>query len=648
MADVTGASLAPIYSRLNNAPTYHPLEADTFADWSVEAGDIVTVTRDDKSYQSPVHSSTITWKKGAQVSISSTGRQERESIARMSSRKFSSGSGGGGLRNSQYQHLYVEDQYKQMKAGLELSTSHVSLYIQDNYNQMKSGLYLTSSSAALYVDNKYSQMRAGLNLTSSSAALYVQDNYKQLRSGLALTSSSAALYVENKYTQMRSGLDMTSSSAALYVESKYNQMRSGLDLTSSSASLYVDNKYNQIKSGLNLTSSSAALYVDNKYTQMKSGLNLTSSSAALYVDNKYNQMKSGLNLTSSSAALYVDNKYNQMKSGLGLTSSSAALYVENRYNQMKAGLNLTSSSAALYARSRTSKAEIIARINEDGGSEALISADRVSISGTTTINDVMTISDQRVYIKEPTRINGDIMLSSLTMRSGNDANTISPEIFAKIIKKASVSGNTLTLTAIDGTETTFSKAATIKGTWSGGVYTVSATAAASGGVVPPISTTLGKKSETWSGMTGTLSVGYEDPVSGNMIATGCSIPLTGPDLHSVYCTTPYGEEDDDGHKNTSGSGNQAYYRSGSTWGMVVKCQVRDENGNVLATLRDYLEGGPTAIANAAGGGDSYTRYTFSKSRTASSDGYHYTFSIGTGWQTPFGGDGGTYYLYKKD
>ena len=47
-------------------------------------------------------------------------------------------------------------------------------------------------------------------------------------------------------------------------------------------------------------------------------------------------------------------------------------------------------------------------------------------------------------------------------------------------------------------------------------------------------------------------------------------------------------------------------------------------------------------------GSSYTKYTFSKTRTQSSDGYHYTFSIGTGWQTPFGADGGTYDLYKKN
>lgn len=196
MADVRGASLQPIYNQLNSAPAYHPLEADTFADWSLEAGDIVTVTRDNKGYASPVHSSVVSWRKQPQVTISSTGNESRESISKISQKKYRGGSGS--LRNSQYLHYYVEDQYKQMRSGLELTTSSASLYVQDAYKQLKAGLDLTSSSASLYVEDKYNQMKSGLDLTSSSAYLYVQDAYKQLQSGLKLTSSSAALYVQSK------------------------------------------------------------------------------------------------------------------------------------------------------------------------------------------------------------------------------------------------------------------------------------------------------------------------------------------------------------------------------------------------------------------------------------------------------------------
>ena len=399
MADITGASLGPIYERLNSAPTYHPLEADTFADWSLEAGDIVTVTRDSNGYQSPVHSSVMTWKKQPQMQLSSTGSEQREAISKMSQKKFRSGSSS--LRANNYQHIYVDDAYGRMRSGLELTGSSAALYVNDRYKQMKSGLDLTSSSAALYVDNKYAQMKSGLNLTSSSAALYV------------------------------------------------------------------DNKYAQMKSGLQLTSSSAALYTLDSYNQMRAGLSMSTSHVSLYVDNRYNQMKAGLSLTSSSAALYVNDRYNQMKSGLDLTSSSAALYVDNKYAQMKSGLELTESSSMLYARSRTTRAFIMTRINADGEGEALIEADKVSITGRTTINDVMSISDNRVYIKTPARINGDVLAGSLTLRDGGSSDTLNAADLPGVIKSASVSGNVLTLIPIHGDPITFSKATTLVGVWSG-------------------------------------------------------------------------------------------------------------------------------------------------------------------------------------
>ena len=337
MADVTGASLAPIYSRLNSAPNYHPLEADTFADWSLEAGDMVTVTRDNSSYESPVHSSTVTWKKGAQVSISSTGNESREAISKVSNKKYTSGSGS--LR----------------------STENAYYAIETSYNDMKSGLILASSSASLYVEQAYGRMKAGLDLTSSSAALYVDNKYTQMSAGLKLTSSSAALYVDNKYAQMSSGLKLTSSSAALYVDSKYNQMSAGLRLTSSSAALYVNSKYDQMKAGLNLTSSSAALYVNSKYDQMKSGLFLTSSSAALYVDSKYNAMKSGIALTSSSAALYASSATNAAQIVARINDSSGQSEIEINADKIyQLGQTIANTITADYINT---KVETLATLN---------------------------------------------------------------------------------------------------------------------------------------------------------------------------------------------------------------------------------------------------------------------------------------------
>ena len=89
------AELNPIYERLNGAGTYHPFSANTFSDWSLEAGDTITVKRDGQSYTSPVHSSTVRWAGQQQISVESTGDKERGPVAKMSASNYAYASGGG-------------------------------------------------------------------------------------------------------------------------------------------------------------------------------------------------------------------------------------------------------------------------------------------------------------------------------------------------------------------------------------------------------------------------------------------------------------------------------------------------------------------------------------------------------------------------
>lgn len=404
MAKITGASLNKIYNRLNSAPEYHPMEADTYADWSLEAGDTVKVSRDGNDYSSPVHSTSLSWKKSQQMTLSSSGSEERESVSKQSQKKYSSGSSG--LRGSQYLHYFVED------------------------------------------------------------------NYRGLKSGLELTTSSAALYVNNKYTQM--------------------------------------------SSGLKLSESSAHLYVNNRYKQMSSGLKLSESSAHLYVNNKYTQMTSGLKLSESSAHLYVNNKYTQMTSGLKLSESSAHLYVNDKYKELQAGIKISSSSAALYAYNRTTKASIVARINGAGGSEVYIEAGNILLAGSTTLSGSFTITSGYLEVKKSAEFNGSVKVlddylwaNKISMMGTNphigfalDSYSITRDSLATTIKKAEVSGNTVTLTQYNGDTVTFSKAATptLSGSWSNGTLTVTSSPAAQQNFKRTLSYDAGYKEGAWIGI----------------------------------------------------------------------------------------------------------------------------------------------------
>lgn len=110
MANVTGASLSPILNRLNAVDNYHPMNADTFADWATEAGDIVAVTRDGRTYNAPVHSMTMTWRGTTpQTSINATGKQKRDPVSTISNRKFRGGKSAIRKTGKQYKYEVNQD-----------------------------------------------------------------------------------------------------------------------------------------------------------------------------------------------------------------------------------------------------------------------------------------------------------------------------------------------------------------------------------------------------------------------------------------------------------------------------------------------------------------------------------------------------------
>lgn len=104
------AKLQPIYQRLNGTAEYHPLNAETFSDWSMEAGDAVTISRNGEEYVSPVHTATLKWTGQPKISVESTGSNEREPLAKMSIRQYSGAGGGGGsgYRNSLGTREHIE------------------------------------------------------------------------------------------------------------------------------------------------------------------------------------------------------------------------------------------------------------------------------------------------------------------------------------------------------------------------------------------------------------------------------------------------------------------------------------------------------------------------------------------------------------
>ena len=152
-------------------------------------------------------------------------------------------------------------------------------------------------------------------------------------------------------------------------------------------------------------------------------------------------------------------------------------------------------------------ASIVLAINSSG-SGAYINADRIILSGSTSINDVMYITSggatafggQVAFLNTVSAYQGVTLigLSPITVTSSN---------MATAIQKAEVTGSganmTLKLTTFDGSEINFTKAATTSLTesWSGGTITVEAQPS---GVT--LQRTLAAGTTTWSGNTATVPI----------------------------------------------------------------------------------------------------------------------------------------------
>lgn len=77
-----------ILSKMQATPEFRPMSADTFADWSIEAGDILTVAVDGKDEVLPVFSSDLDWGGAAKSTLSCSGSRERPTLSKQERQSY--------------------------------------------------------------------------------------------------------------------------------------------------------------------------------------------------------------------------------------------------------------------------------------------------------------------------------------------------------------------------------------------------------------------------------------------------------------------------------------------------------------------------------------------------------------------------------
>lgn len=179
-------------------------------------------------------------------------------------------------------------------------------------------------------------------------------------------------------------------------------------------------------------------------------------------------------------------------------------------------------------------ASIVASINESGDSSVAISASKISLDGTTRLNNVMTVTGGAVHISKPLMVDGGYADFN-EIRIHGSRFTVNGGVGDWMVKSASASGNVLTLTLFNGNVINFSKATTLTGQWSSGIYTVIAKQNSEN--VETDTTTLfsGEVSDytQWAGNTAFISLKAFTKGSSALQDTGRTVSLNCQDIYDA-------------------------------------------------------------------------------------------------------------------
>lgn len=210
-------AMEAIYNRLNSV-TYTPLSADTFGDWTIEAGDILTVSKDGTNYQTPVMHSTLRWTGGSSVYIESTGNKEREPLNAQSKQAYESGYGGYYAgRHQSGLNLAFQDEFGYMRSYIDMTEEHLWLAFENDLSCTRSEFLMTSESLRIAFENEISCTRSEFQMTSESLRISFENDLASTRSEFEMTAESLRTNFENEIDGMSSQIEQNASQIALKV-----------------------------------------------------------------------------------------------------------------------------------------------------------------------------------------------------------------------------------------------------------------------------------------------------------------------------------------------------------------------------------------------------------------------------------------------
>lgn len=401
MAD---ANLSGIYSRLNGVTPYHPFEADTFADWTLEAGDIVTVSRDGTSYSSPVSSTTLKWNGQHTMSIHSTGEREREPIAKTSKRKYASH--GGGMTNNQELYWEVMSEDGMLGSTLRMTASQIRSDVFAANSMLYSYIDQTATYIISHVEDVQNELGSEILQTASQIRSEVHATASQLYSYIDQTATYIESHVEDVANDLGSQILQTASQIYTAVYAANSQLYSYVDQTATYISSHVDDVQNDLHSEILQTQSMIRSAVWTANSMVYSYIDQTATYIISVVEDTANDLGSQILQTASQIYSSVYAANSQLYSYIDQTATYISSHVDDVQNDLHSEILQTQSmirSAVWTANSMvysyidqtaTYIVSVVEDVNNDLGSQILQTASQIYSTVYATSSTLYSYIDQ--------------------------------------------------------------------------------------------------------------------------------------------------------------------------------------------------------------------------------------------------------------
>lgn len=230
-----------LLSKVQSTPTFRPSTVDTFGDWSIEAGDIITV---DGSSKVPIFESDMEWNGTARTTFSCSGNQKRETQTKQEREQYSAGSYGfSGVNSLKEETKELFDKFGvslgEVSSALETyvkQTDETLLSITETYakaEDVETALLLKAEKST--VDELDESLKT-LYVGQTNLATRVGNAESSLLQKVSVTEFDEAIAAEQEaITELSSSVDGVKASLTLKAEKSTVD-----DLSSSVATLQAD------------------------------------------------------------------------------------------------------------------------------------------------------------------------------------------------------------------------------------------------------------------------------------------------------------------------------------------------------------------------------------------------------------------------